>query len=444
MPRLLPLAVLAVAAPLALVGTQAFAQDVAFYDGNADGQPDTLIPESAWPSWATRGTGSPTVVFDRGAEEWVMLFEARLSDEFLDGTGMDWDECRPREDGPRVVWGIGRATSPDGLTGWTVDAEPVVTPVPGTWRPCSTAHPWIVAYEDTWHLYYKAEQGFDPCNPGGDESPWGCSRMTGVGYATSSDGGRTWNEQDGADPMLSIGDFGFPTVVVRQEEGAAVDDEQWTMLLTRADGLYLAQSPAPDQGWEFSEANPVLTPGTWTFAQDEWFQPSLTCSAQGEAFRYIAWIGGNSVAGGSGFDNLCAEFPDEWVGDGSPVIAWDADPVWRHWDAVRIGDETYVYYTVRDEENKVFVQLMKTGASTTFDLDPAIWNGRACLYGERPEDPTDGTDDTDTGDTGGTDDTDSDPGGCYCSSSASPLTAAPLLGLLALVGLSRRRRHGSR
>ena len=107
------LAVLAVAAPLALVGTQAFAQDVAFYDGNADGQPDTLIPESAWPSWATRGTGSPTVVFDRGAEEWVMLFEARLSDEFLDGTGMDWDECRPREDGPRVVWGIGR---PPGAT----------------------------------------------------------------------------------------------------------------------------------------------------------------------------------------------------------------------------------------------------------------------------------------------------------------------------------------
>ena len=68
MPRLLPLAVLAVAAPLALVGTQAFAQDVAFYDGNADGQPDTLIPESAWPSWATRGTGSPTVVFDHRIE----------------------------------------------------------------------------------------------------------------------------------------------------------------------------------------------------------------------------------------------------------------------------------------------------------------------------------------------------------------------------------------
>jgi len=437
----LPITALVSIAALLASASPALAQDVHFFDDNGDGEADVLIPQSEWPEWAARGTGSPTVVFDEVAEEWVMLFEVRLSEAYVDSLGGDYESCQPRVDRPPVVWAIGRATSPDGLTGWSIDPEPVVLPAVDTWRPCSTAHPWVVVSEGTWHLYYKAEQGFEPCPPDSDPPPWGCGRMTGVGYATSTDGGQTWDLVDDGLPMLEIGSFGFPTVVAFQEPGAALEDTTWTMLLTRDDGLYLAQSDDPGVGWELDEANPVLAPGTWSFAQDAWFQPSLTCAAQGETFPYSAWIGGDNLTGGSGFDRLNSLDGVEWLGDGRPIVAWDGEPLWRHWDVVRVGDEAYVYYTTRGDDNAISVRLMKVGDDPTFDLDPALWSGRACLYGERPDpdpepDPTDGTDDTDPPG----DDPEDDPG-CYCSSSATPLPALPLLGALGLVGLLRRRRR---
>lgn len=419
----------------------ASAQEVTFYDDNGDGEPDVLIPSEAWPEWTVRGIGSPTVVYDEVGAQWVMFFEARLSDAFLDDYGGDWTQCQNADDRPRVVWGIGRATSPDGLTGWEVDPEPVVMPEPGTWRACQTTHPWVVAESaDRWHLYYKAEQGFRPCPDDTEPPSWGCGRMTGVGYAFSDDGGQTWDVSDSAEPTLPETDFGFPTVVARQEADADFGDNTWTMLLTRPDGLYLAQSDDPLEGWAFDESNPVLAPGTWNFAQDAWFQPSLVCNPVDDSFAYSAWIGGSTGTDVSGFDKLNSEDGFEWFGDGRPVIEWQGEPAWRHWDVVRVGEDAYVYYTTRNEEDGLIrPRLLKVGDTPEFDLDPALWSGRACFYGEGPppEDTGDPTEPTDTDPLiGGNDDGE----GCYCNSTTAPVGALPLVGGLLLLAAGRRRR----
>ncbi|MFK7927509.1 MAG: hypothetical protein AB8H79_04940 [Myxococcota bacterium] len=426
---------LLLAAALLGVANVANAQELSFYDGDADGAPDVLIPDASWPTWLERGTGSPTVTYDADNEQWVMFFEARLTQDYLDGTPQDWSACQPREDGPRVVWAVGRATSPDGINNWAIDNAPVVLPEPGTWRACQTAHPWVVNVEGTYHMYFKAEQGFSPCTDGEPEPAWGCGRMTGVGYATSTDG-ESFSVSDSAEPLITITDFGFPTTVVVQDEGAEIDDLTWTTLLTRQDGVYLAQSTDAGENWELDTGNPVLEPGTWTFAQDEWFQPSLTCNPEGSTFPYTAWIGGRSEATGDAIDSLNTVNGTEWVGDGSPAITFEDSTPWRHWDAIRLGDDVYFFYTIRGDDQKLRLSLAKYGEDSTFSLDGALDVGRACLYGERPVDPepTDSTDNTDD-----TDDTDTSDR-CYCSTGANPATWPLAAGVL-LLALARRRRR---
>lgn len=433
---------LAIVALCMAVSSTAHAADLYTYDGNGDASPDVLIPDDAWPSWLARGTGSPTVTYDPSGEQWIMLFEARFTEDYLDTTGQDWSACQPRPDGPRVVWGIGRATSADGIDDWVIDAEPLILPEPGTWRSCSTSHPFVVRTNDGFHLYFKAEQGFNPCTDGEPEPAWGCGRMTGVGYASSVLGER-FSVAESDEPMITIGEFGFPTAVTTQAEDAPIEDQAWTMLLTRADGVYLARSSDAGENWSLEPGNPVLEPGTWTFAQDEWFQPTLTCSPVDETFPLVAWIGGRSSESGDAIDGLNAIDGSEWVGDGSPEVTFEDAVAWRHWDAIRLGDEVYFYYTIRGDDQRLRVSLAKLGDDASFDLDGSLDVGRSCLYGERPEDTDTGTDNTDnTDDTDGpgeTDDTDDD-GNCYCSTGANPATW-PLAAGVVLLGLMRRRRR---
>lgn len=123
-----------------------------------------LVPEVG--TLTENGVGSPTVVWDPDIQRYVMFFETM--------TAPAAGDCINGE------WSIGAAVSDDGLT-WDVYPDPIVSPTPDTpWR-CVAAHPTVVLEGGRYDLYFKAEQGRNPCATGA--KPWGCKNYTGVSHA---------------------------------------------------------------------------------------------------------------------------------------------------------------------------------------------------------------------------------------------------------------------
>ena len=148
MNRLIPLVT---AAAYTLLAAPALAQDFKFYDPEGDGEPNYIIGYDDVSSYSRSGTGSPTVVHD--GTKYVMFFESRLSEAYLTSVGAtgNYEGCRNNPDRDRVVWGIGRATSTDGIT-WTADPDPVFIPQEGTFFHCQAAQPNVVYADGTFHL----------------------------------------------------------------------------------------------------------------------------------------------------------------------------------------------------------------------------------------------------------------------------------------------------
>ena len=82
------------------------------------------------------GIGAPAVAYDPARDLYVMLFETKIPNSGAWFDGSAFAACPPSV----RVWGLGRATSNDGLT-WTVDADPALMPIAGTDRGCVVAHP---------------------------------------------------------------------------------------------------------------------------------------------------------------------------------------------------------------------------------------------------------------------------------------------------------------
>lgn len=114
------------------------------------------------------GVGAPTVAWDPDDELFVLFFE----------TQVDASVAAPCSNGR---WGIGAASSPDGVT-WTVWDDLVVAPTPGTPYACVAAHPAVVYDGGVFHLWFKAEEG--STLPRSPAAAWEADNYTGVGYAT--------------------------------------------------------------------------------------------------------------------------------------------------------------------------------------------------------------------------------------------------------------------
>jgi len=258
-----------------------------------------------------RGYGTPTVVWDPNASQYVMFYETKLSqaylfnaptDQTLAGLGLtpsDYDDCRLGQNPAKgaVVWAIGRATSPNGFT-WSVDTKPVLIPAPGTYYACQAAQP-IVRLDSAghWYMWFKAMQWNPnntagarvyPCYDVGDTGtadtgtrdwPFGCTRVTGIGYASSTNG-VDWTPS--ATPAMPTADIlaatpdgtsnlgiGYPRVVRL--------GDMWHMTITvilpkplsgPAPGdIYQATSTVADSGWTV-DSTPALVPGAQSWAQD--------------------------------------------------------------------------------------------------------------------------------------------------------------------------------
>ena len=210
-----------------------------------------------------RGMGSPTITTD--GSEFVLYFETQLTPEAAAELDTDISGC-----GNARVWGIGRATSPDG-TLWSVDDDLVLPPRGGdAWDGCVVAQPEVMFDGEAWHLWYKSEQVREPCPEGGEASEWGCERATGIGYATSSDG-VAWTRSDAPaiDPPVG-GLYGYPRVTV--------DGEEWQLVLSVLPNIELFTADAPEGPWMAEPGGPILAPGGADWASGEVLRPSSLCA----------------------------------------------------------------------------------------------------------------------------------------------------------------------
>ncbi|MGC6493597.1 MAG: hypothetical protein ACON5B_12230, partial [Myxococcota bacterium] len=309
------------------------------------------------------GVGAPSVAFDEANNQWVMYFETRFPEptDTCIGVGQ---------------WGIGRATSPDGLS-WTVDDEPVITNQLGSYYGCVVAHPNVLFDGKTWRMWFKAHQENGPCDDPKNPSPWGCSPVTGVGYAESTDG-IDWTVT--TDPVINLGNFGFPAVT-------RVDDVYYMLLAysSSANGIFeIWEAVSTDDGVTWSPPTTVLEPNTVLWAPDELYNPAVTCQNHPN-FPFILMTGGRDTTPAGGSTTLLTAALGrafsangvQWPWDGTvPIYEWDlSGPVpdndWRHWDVVllegsKLGafefqdNEYLLYYAQRNEEGRNRVGLAYT------------------------------------------------------------------------------------
>ena len=128
---------------------------------------NVLLESEAGEYWEN-GVGSPSVVYDPDQELYVMFFETRLTDpdsECLWGS-----------------WGVGFATSENGIDEWEVWPDPLMAPGGEPYASCVIAHPTALLEEDVYKVWFKAHQNVSACD--GGDLPWGCDSLSGVGFGT--------------------------------------------------------------------------------------------------------------------------------------------------------------------------------------------------------------------------------------------------------------------
>ena len=348
---------------------------------------DSWLIEAEAGTITENGLGAPTVAYDPGTDTWVMYFET-----MYEGPGAAAPDCLAGR------WGIGRATSPDGLT-WTVDPDLVITPVPGTFFGCVVAHPTVIFDGSVWRLWFKAHQENTACADSGADPSWGCEAVTGVGMATSVDG---INFAIGSDPIINQSSMGFPAV--------AKVDGVFHMLLAYSPNqnrlFQLYQSVSFDNGNSWSSPAFVLGPGYAKWVEDEIYNPSLICD-ENDIFPFILYAGGrDTVSTGTNTNLLSAGFGQAFSMDAvnwpwnasNPFFEWDleADPPekdWRHWDVVRVGGDHLVFFAEKDDANRNRIGMAYSFDTQQTSFAEAELSNRVCDLPDPPDTDGDGLDD---------------------------------------------------
>ncbi len=305
-----------------------------------------LSPQAG--TYTDAGVGSPTVVYRRRHDDFVMFFESMVAP--------------PDADCTVGYWGISYATSPDGLS-WTQAATQKLPNADGSYYECVAAHPYAVMDDngDDIHVWFKGEQGTQACDAG--NQPWGCAQYTGVGYA-KFDLNLDLASSSASPVVDEPSKFGYPAVV-------RVDDT-WYMMLAKYPSFYMATSSRPDGGWTMANGGaPVMLPGVTTWSQDELFNPALVCE-QGQVFPFQVYFGGRNYGdtwplidlGGWGDGVTSDAF--NWFVNAAPHFNWSGNDAWRHWDTLRVGDERLVWFS--EKENGV--------NNIGFAYTTAVWDAR--------------------------------------------------------------------
>lgn len=327
-----------------------------------------VLPRGAPGTYLEHNVGSPTVTYDADTDRFVMFFEYRG----------DWGVPSRCAGSAGTTWGIGRATSSDGLH-WTADAAPVLEPLAGTFWGCAAVHPTVV-YEGPgrWHLWFKA---FDE------------SGVTGIGYASSADG-VSWTTS--LEPALSVHtdptpeDFGWPRVV--QVSGT------WLLFMNYGDNgitVATAREPGGPFAWEGPRGRTALGVGSASWMEDELIVADIACRDEpadhpfdlvfgshdrdpGDFWgaplsRSIAWATGHGV--------------EDWTLPDAPITTWSQAEIldhtaWRSWSALPIGDADYLFFYQQHDGVGNQVGLAHTLPSTSWDRSQI--RGDVCIYDGAP------------------------------------------------------------
>jgi hypothetical protein len=311
----------------------------------------------------TNGAGAP-VVFRDARGEYKMIYETRL----------------PQTDSrcPVGIWGLGVATSPDGIN-WTPDDDILLAPNPGdgSYYSCVAAHP-TVSYKanlDRATVLFKAEQGSDACNSG--TPSWGCDRFSGLGrvivYFQSN--GEVRTTVTTSSPIMTVGqDFGFPKLT-------RVGNLNFLMYSVRP---AIHRTTAAGLGSFGHTKNPVLRAGGVTWGSNQLFNPSSACDDTSPTFKYWSYFGGlNTVTPNSpsvvsaGWGKAISNDGQTWFQNADPYFEWSDNDSWRHWDmlVVESGTPEYlVYHSEKDGAGRPRIRLAYTDASWD---DSAVYD-RTC------------------------------------------------------------------
>jgi len=279
-------------------------------------------------TWLENGPGAPTVAYDPIAGEYVMYFEVNLPDAFYAhrpgcaSSGYDFD------------WGIGRATSPDGVT-WTADSEPVLLPVEDTYYACVLSNPAVVYDGETWRLWFRAHGLEEGCDVEVDVN---CLSNTGIGLATSTDG---VNFTSSEEPVIEPPTAYFASV-------AKVEDT-WTMLVqSDADGdLHLGTSPDGEE-WTFDSTDPVIGGGDADWITD-WNHGDLICNDTGDSDTLTSLILSYEYGTDTYRWGVVTSDGATWTPAEEATYEWEPGDsgIWTHSATMRVGDEYLLYHRVQ-------------------------------------------------------------------------------------------------
>ncbi len=294
------------------------------------------------------GVGAPSVAYDAASDTYVMFFETRKYPVLEGCTGGGWV--------------IGTSTSSDGLT-WS---EPTVAlePQAGSYFSCQAAHPLVVKDGNTWKVWFKAVQRGDACDSG--TPSWGCNTQTGVGYMSNDGTGWTVSSE----PVVNVSGFGFPAVT---KVG-----NTWHMLLTKIPDIHHTTST---DGVNWGPLSVALKAGFTAWTEDRAFNPAVVCEDIATRHSMTLFIGGKDLQDGGttilsgGWGMALSGDGDKWYVGAEPKFSWFGDLSWRHWDAIRVGDDDYlVYFSEKNSSNQNRVGI----AYTTPSWNESLISDRIC------------------------------------------------------------------
>ena len=307
-------------------------------------------------TYMENGVGAPSVVWDANSNRFLMAFEMRL----------------PETDPACPVgrWGIGMATSPDGIN-WTPRPTPVLEPGGDTFYSCVAAHPSAIfdTARNTVHVFFKSEQMTDACDRG--TPAWGCNRYTGVGRVTvrfNADGDATGAPIPSPQPVLANHiDMGFPEFVSSGGINYLFYTQEGSVRMATADLLknFVA------------EPEPVLEPGFADWALDTLNNPTVTCDAGG----IVMYPGGRTLDDSgllsiAGWGRATSTDGLDWTIDPEAYFEWSDDNSWRHWEVNSMGAYDHVVY--HSDKDPVTGAPFITMMSTTPVIDGSMLSTRIC------------------------------------------------------------------